>query len=89
MIKNYSGYFICCVDIMFGIDYGDDIDKVIGIILLIVDVDDWIMCDFELFVKVVNFGDSLVDIVMWNWVNVFDYWDVRFDLMKKVKEVFD
>ncbi len=89
VIKNYSGYSTRRVDITFGIDYGDDIDKAIGIISSIVDADDRIMRDPEPFAKVVNLGDSSVDIATRNWVNASDYWDVRFDLMKKVKEAFD
>lgn len=89
VIKNFSGYATRRVDITFGIDYGDDIDKAIGIIGSIVDVDDRIMRDPEPFAKVVNLGDSSVDIATRNWVKASDYWDVKFDLIKKVKVAFD
>lgn len=89
VIKNFSGYATRRVDITFGIDYGDDIDKAIGIIGSIVDADDRIMADPEPFAKVVNLGDSSVDIATRNWVNAPDYWDVKFDLIKKVKIAFD
>lgn len=89
VIKNFSGYATRRVDITFGIDYGDDIDKAIGIIGSIVDADDRIMADPEPFAKVVNLGDSSVDIATRNWVNAPDYWDVKFDLIKKVKVAFD
>ena len=89
VIKNYSGYTTRRVDVTFGIDYGDDIDKAIGIIRSIVDADDRIMKDPEPFAKVVNLGDSSVDIATRNWVSAKDYWDVKFDLTKAVKEAFD
>lgn len=89
VIKNYSGYSTRRVDVTFGIDYGDDIDKAIGIINSIVDADERIMRDPEPFAKVVNLGDSSVDIATRNWVQASDYWDVKFDLTKKVKEAFD
>ncbi|NQY98344.1 MAG: mechanosensitive ion channel [Henriciella sp.] len=89
VIKNYSGYSTRRVDMTFGIDYGDDIDKAIGIIKSIVDADDRIMRDPEPFAKVVNLGDSSVDIATRNWVSAKDYWDVKFDLTKAVKEAFD
>ena len=89
VIKNYSGYTTRRVDVTFGIDYGDDIDKAIGIIKSIVDADDRIMRDPEPFAKVVNLGDSAVDIATRNWVSSKDYWDVKFDLTKAVKEAFD
>lgn len=89
VIKNYSGYSTRRVDVTFGIDYGDDIDKAIGIIKSIVDADSRILRDPEPFAKVVNLGDSSVDIATRNWVNAADYWDVKFDLTKQVKEAFD
>ena len=89
VIKNYSGYTTRRVDVTFGIDYGDDIDKAIGIIKSIVDADKRIMRDPEPFAKVVNLGDSSVDIATRNWVSAKDYWDVKFDLTKAVKEAFD
>ncbi|MEM7637529.1 MAG: mechanosensitive ion channel domain-containing protein [Pseudomonadota bacterium] len=89
VIKNYSGYDTRRVDVTFGIDYGDDIDKAINIIKRIVDADDRIMKDPEPFAKVVNLGDSSVDIATRNWVAASDYWDVKFDLTKLVKEAFD
>ena len=89
VIKNYSGYSTRRVDVTFGIDYGDDIDKAIGIIKSIVDADKRIMRDPEPFAKVVNLGDSSVDIATRNWVNASDYWDVKFDLTRQIKEAFD
>ena len=89
VIKNYSGYSTRRVDVTFGIDYGDDIDKAIGIIKSIVDADKRIMRDPEPFAKVVNLGDSSVDIATRNWVQASDYWDVKFDPTKQVKEAFD
>jgi small conductance mechanosensitive channel len=89
VIKNYSGYSTRRVDVTFGIDYGDDIDKAIGIIKSIVDADKRIMRDPEPFAKVVNLGDSSVDIATRNWVDASDYWDVKFDLTRQIKEAFD
>ena len=90
IIKNYSGYQLRRVDITFGIDYGDDIDTAIGIINRIVAADDRILnAPAEPFAKVANLGESSVDIATRNWVNASDYWDVYFDLTKKVKEAFD
>ena len=89
VIKNYSGYDTRRVDVTFGIDYGDDADKAISIIQSIVNADKRIMKDPEPFAKVVNLGDSSVDIATRNWVKSSDYWDVKFDLTKQIKEAFD
>lgn len=89
VIKNYSGYTTRRVDVTFGIDYDDDMDKAVGIIQSIIDADSRIMRDPEPFVKVVNLGDSSVDIQSRTWVMASDFWGVKFDLIKKVKEQFD
>lgn len=89
IIKNFSGYATRRVDVTFGIDYGDDIDKALGIIASVVNADKRIMRDPEPFAKVVNLGDSSVDIATRNWVEASDYWDVKFDLIKNIKIAFD
>jgi small conductance mechanosensitive channel len=89
VIENYSGYTTRRVDITFGIDYDDDMDKAIAIIKQVIDADSRILRDPEPFVKVVNLGDSSVDIASRSWVQASDYWDVKFHLTKAVKEAFD
>ena len=89
-ITNFSGYTERRVDITFGIDYSDDMDKAIELIHGVINADERILSDpAEPFVKVVNLGDSSVDIASRSWVKVDDYWDVKFDITKKVKEAFD
>lgn len=89
VISNYSGYDTRRCDIIFGIDYDDDMDKAIGIIRGVIDADERILRDPEPFVKVVNLGESSVDISSRSWVKAADLWDVKFELTKKVKEAFD
>ncbi|ACT58613.1 mechanosensitive ion channel family protein [Hirschia baltica] len=89
-ITNFSGYSTRRVDVTFGIDYSDDMDKAIGLIHEIIQADSRILSvPAEPFVKVVNLGDSSVDIASRSWVQASDYWDVKFDITKKVKESFD
>jgi small conductance mechanosensitive channel len=89
-IENYSGYPQRRVDVTFGIDYDNDMDKAISVIRQIIDADQRILnSPAEPFVKVVNLGDSSVDIASRSWVNAEDYWDVKFEITKKVKEAFD
>lgn len=89
VIKNYSGYTTRRVDITFGIDYGDDMDKAVGIIKGLIEADTRILKDPEPFVKVINLNDSSVDIQSRTWVNAPDYFDVKFDLIKNTKAAFD
>lgn len=89
VILNYSGYATRRLDITFGIDYGDDIDKAVGIIESLIRSDTRIFKDPEPFVKVVELNNSSVDIQSRVWLNGKDYWDVKFELLKKTKEAFD
>lgn len=88
-IKNYSGFATRRCDITYGIDYDDDMDKAIAIIKSFVDRDDRILDDPEPFIKVVNLGDSSVDIQARLWCNTPDYWPLKFDMIKQVKAEFD
>jgi len=89
-IKNLTSLGRRRVDVDFGIDYGDDIDTAIGIIKTVAGKDGRVLSDPEgPWAKVACLNDSSVDIQMRVWCKPEDYWDVRFDLIKSVKEAFD
>ena len=89
-IKNFSALGVRRVDVDFGIDYDDDMDKAMKIILDTAGKDGRVLADPEgPWARVCNLNDSSVDIQMRVWCKVDDYWDVRFDLIKAVKEAFD
>ncbi|MEQ8266287.1 MAG: mechanosensitive ion channel [Parvibaculum sp.] len=88
-IKNYTYHPTRRLDVNFGISYGDNIGKAMGIIKAEIAADARCLAEPEPFTGVLNLGDSSVDIVMRVWVTNSDYWDVRFDLMRKIKERFD
>lgn len=89
VIKNYSGYSQRRVDTDFSIDYGDNMDKAVAIIEGIINADKRILSSPEPFVRVTKLGASSVDITTRSWVEAGDYWDVKFDVLKQVKEQFD
>ncbi len=89
IIKNFSGYDTRRCDITFGIDYDDDMDKAIEIIMGFAQADERVLKDPEPFVKVVNLGDSSVDIQARLWCQAADLWDLKFETTKKVKAAFD
>lgn len=88
-IKNYSSYPTRRVDIIFGISYGDSIGKAMQIIREEMMKDERILKEPEPFLAVNALGESSVDIVTRSWVNNADYWGVKFDLTRTVKEKFD
>ena len=89
-IRNFTSLGKRRVDIDFGIDYGDDMDKAIKIIKDTAAKDARVMKDPDgPWAKVSCLNESSVDIQMRVWCKAEEYWDVRFDLMKDVKEAFD
>lgn len=89
IITNYSAHDTRRVDITYGIDYGDDADKAMAVILKCVNADDRVHKDPEPWVRVVNLNDSSVDIGLRIWCAAADYWDLKFAMTKVVKEAFD
>ena len=89
VISNFSGHDTRRCDVVFGIDYDDNVDSAIAIIKSIVDADERIHRDPEPFVRVTNLGDSSVDITCRLWCASSDYWGIKFDMLDKVKKAFD
>ncbi|MEO9459106.1 MAG: mechanosensitive ion channel domain-containing protein [Lentilitoribacter sp.] len=89
VIMNFSTHDTRRVDLVFGIDYSDNSDEAMAVIQNIVDIDDRVLKSPEAWMKVTNLGDSSVDITVRIWVASSDYWDVKFDTTKAVKEAFD
>ena len=88
-IINYSRKPTRRLDITFGIDYGDDIDKAMGIILDVAKADERCLVEPEPWVRVTTLNDSSVDLQLRIWCNSGDYWELNFSVLKKVKEAFD
>ncbi len=89
IISNFSHHDTRRVQLVFGIDYGDDADKAMQIILDQAAADERVLKDPEPWVRVTNLGDSSVDLTMRVWCTGDDYWDLQFALTKTVKEAFD
>ena len=89
VIMNFSAHDTRRVDLVFGIDYSDNSDDAMAVIQKIVDADERVLKSPETWMRVTNLGDSSVDITVRIWVAAVDYWDVKFDTTKAVKEAFD
>lgn len=88
-IVNWSTKGTRRVDMVFGIGYGDDIDKAKQTITDVLAGDDRILPDPAPQIALLSLGDSSVDFVVRPWVKSGDYWGVYFDTMEKVKKAFD
>ena len=89
VLKNYSAHATRRVDFTFGISYGDDINKAMSIIGEVIAADSRCHKDPAPLIAVQGLGDSSVDLVVRVWCAGSDYWAVKFDLTKAVKEAFD
>ena len=88
-ITNYSARDTRRLDLVFGVGYGDDLDKVKRVILEVLGAEERLLKDPEPLVGVLNLGESSVDFAVRPWVNSSDYWPVFFDLQEKMKKRFD
>ena len=77
------------VDFVFGIGYGDDIDKARSIIKEIIDQDERVMKEPEPAIVVSELADSSVNFTVRVWSSAADYWSVYFDTIENVKKQFD
>ncbi len=89
VITNFAGYPTRRVDFVFGVSYGDDLDKAMSIIKREVEKDERTKSDPEPVIAVDSLGDSSVNIVCRVWVERSDYFPVKWALTKTVKESFD
>ena len=88
-ITNYTTKGTRRVDVVFGIGYGDDIDKAKRIMREVLDADERILKDPEPTIGLVELGDSSVNFAVRPWVNSADYWNVYFDTNETMKKRFD
>ena len=85
-IKNYNGYDTRRIDLVMGIGYDDDIQVAMDTISKIVNADERVLSDPAPLIAVSNLGDSSVDLVVRPWCSGADYWGLRFDLTRQLKE---
>jgi small conductance mechanosensitive channel len=88
-IKNITGNDTRRLDLVFSIAYEDDIDKALALIADLVIADQRVLKTPAPVFVVGNLGPNSVDLWIRPWVNVPDYWDLRFDLTKTIKQGLD
>jgi len=77
------------VDMVFGIGYGDDIDKAQAILEKIVSETEGVLEEPATTIKMHELADSSVNFVCRPWAKSADYWAVNWSVTKRVKEEFD
>jgi len=88
-IVNYSSKECRRVDIVAGVGYGDDLDKVKNVLEGILASDNRILKDPAPTIAVLELADSSVNFAVRPWVKSGDYWDVFFAVQENIKKRFD
>jgi len=88
-ITNYSAKEQRRVDVVAGVSYSDDLDKVRSVLQAIIAADGRILADPAPTIAVLELGDSSVNFTVRCWVKTADYWAVFFDLNEQIKKRFD
>jgi small conductance mechanosensitive channel len=89
VIKNYAGEDTRRVDMVIGIGYDSSITKATEIMFELMKADGRVLSDPAPVIAVAELADSSVNLVVRPWVKKEDYWGVKFDLTRKIKETFD
>jgi small conductance mechanosensitive channel len=85
-IKNYTANDTRRNDLVMGISYGDDIGKAIETIQSVLNSDERVLKDPVPVIAVNELADSSVNLVVRPWCAKADYWALRWDLTRTLKE---
>jgi small conductance mechanosensitive channel len=88
-ITNYSAKETRRVDFVFGVSYGDDIEKVNNVIEDVLSKDERVLKDPAPTIGLLELGDSSVNFAVRPWVKTADYWNVYFSINEAMKKRFD
>ena len=88
-VTNFSRQATRRVDWTFGVDYGEDYDKVKAVIETIIARDSRILTDPAPFIALHALADSSVNIVVRVWVESPKYWEVYFGINQAVYATFN
>ena len=89
VITNYSANATRRVDLVVGVSYSDDLDKVRKTLEELVTSDERVLKNPAHTIAVSELGDNSVNFVVRPWVKTSDYWAVHFGLTEAIKKRFD
>ncbi len=88
-IKNYSFHDTRRVDLTIGIAYEDDISEAMRVAHEVIAQDERALKEPEPMIAVAELGDNSVNLTVRVWSESANYWGLKFDLTKNIKERFD
>jgi len=86
IISNYSANDTRRNDMIFGVSYVDDLANAEDAIRRVLAADSRVLKDPEPVVAVAELADSSVNFVVRPWCGKDDYWPLRFDLTRRIKD---
>jgi small conductance mechanosensitive channel len=87
-LTNYTNQETRRVDWKFSVAYGTDYKMVRAVIMNVIESDDRILKDPEVFIGLGEMADSSINIIVRVWTKTGDYWGVFFDVNEKIYETF-
>lgn len=88
-ITNFSREALRRVELTVSIEYGEDVDKVRGVLQELLAADDRIQKDPAPFIALGALAGSSVNLTVRVWVNSPDYWDVFFQTNEAIYKEFN
>lgn len=85
-ITNYSAHDTRRIDLVVGVGYDDDLGVAVRTCMDVINADPRVLADPAPLVAVDEMGDSAVNLVVRPWAKTDEYWAVRRDLVRALKE---
>ena len=89
IITNYSANDTRRIDLVIGVSYSDDLDKVRATLEALIADESRILQDPATLIAVSELADSSVNFIVRPWVRSGDHWSVKLDLTEAIKKRFD
>ncbi|MGI6232649.1 MAG: mechanosensitive ion channel family protein [Prevotella sp.] len=89
VVVNFSQQPIRRVDLSVGVEYGQDISQVERCLRHLAETDERVLTDPAPFIAVGELADSSVNILFKVWVKTEDYWNVYFQMQRRLYDAFN
>ncbi|MBU1378318.1 MAG: mechanosensitive ion channel family protein [Alphaproteobacteria bacterium] len=77
------------IELVFGVDYDDDLDVALATLLEVAGDEPRVLATPAPWAKVTATGDSAVNVTLRCWSKTDDWMDTKFDLTKRIKETLE
>ena len=86
VINNYSRHENRRIELHFGLDFQDDVDLAMKVLLETAAADPRVLKDPAPWARLTKIGDSSITVTLRAWTSPSDYWNGRFDLLKQARD---